>query len=130
MTMPFSEDSSVYESGLPAHPPTDGHKQDAQEDVFILPASFAQQRLWFLEQWEPGVYNIPLSVGLEGQLDVNAMERAFQEVIRRHEALRTTFSMVDAQLMQVVVPQMPFSIKLINLRMFISSELNSWLRRR
>ena len=57
-----------------------------------LPASFAQQRLWFLDQMEPGraTYHIPAAVRLEGQLDIPALERALNEVVRRHEVLRTT----------------------------------------
>src|SRR5262249_6446487 len=58
----------------------------------VLPASFAQQRLWFLDQLEPGraSYHIPAAVRLHGQLDIPALERALNEVVRRHEALRTT----------------------------------------
>ncbi|HEU5376092.1 MAG TPA: amino acid adenylation domain-containing protein [Ktedonobacteraceae bacterium] len=118
MTVPFSQDSSVYKPGLNVETPVEIQEQNEHEDVFVLPASFAQQRLWFLEQWEPGVYNIPFSVGLSGKLDINAMERAFQEIIQRHEALRTTFSMVESQLMQVVSPQVPFSLNIIDLQMF------------
>jgi len=57
-----------------------------------LPASFAQQRLWFLDQLEPGraSYHIPAAVKLVGQLDTSALERALNEVVRRHEVLRTT----------------------------------------
>ena len=57
-----------------------------------LPASFAQQRLWFLDQLEPGraSYHIPAAVRLEGRLDIPALERALNEVVRRHEVLRTT----------------------------------------
>jgi len=55
--------------------------------------SFAQQRLWFIDQLDPGkaTYNIPFAVSLKGSLDVTTLERAFGEIIRRHEVLRTTF---------------------------------------
>ncbi|RKG73736.1 amino acid adenylation domain-containing protein, partial [Corallococcus exercitus] len=58
-----------------------------------LPLSFSQQRLWFLDQWQPGspLYNIPAALDLEGALDVGLLERCFQELVRRHEPLRTTF---------------------------------------
>ena len=58
-----------------------------------LPLSFAQQRLWFIDRLEPGspVYNIPVSVRLEGPLDVVVLGRSLDEVVRRHEALRTVF---------------------------------------
>ncbi|HEX8091142.1 MAG TPA: amino acid adenylation domain-containing protein, partial [Blastocatellia bacterium] len=57
-----------------------------------LPLSFAQQRLWFMEQMEPGsvIYNIPAGVRLIGELDVMALERTLSEITRRHETLRTT----------------------------------------
>jgi non-ribosomal peptide synthetase component F len=59
-----------------------------------LPASFSQQRLWFLDRLRPGspAYNIPAAVRLEGRLDVDALHRALNEVVRRHEILRTTFT--------------------------------------
>ena len=62
-----------------------------------LPLSHAQQRLWFLDQLEPGsaTYNIPGAVRLKGRLDVEALERTLNEVVRRHEALRTTFVAVN-----------------------------------
>ncbi|MFP2932623.1 amino acid adenylation domain-containing protein, partial [Pyxidicoccus sp. 3LG] len=58
-----------------------------------LPLSFAQQRLWFLDRLEPGspFYNMPIALWLEGTLDVEALERALTELVRRHEVLRTTF---------------------------------------
>ena len=72
-----------------------------------LPLSFAQQRLWFMDQLEPGsaAYNIPLAVRLEGSLDVTALERSLNEVERRHEVLRTVFALdADQQPVQVVQP--------------------------
>jgi amino acid adenylation domain-containing protein len=58
-----------------------------------LPLSFAQQRLWFLEQMEPGnaVYNIPLALRLKGELDQAALRKSLDEIVGRHEALRTVF---------------------------------------
>jgi amino acid adenylation domain-containing protein len=58
-----------------------------------LPLSFAQQRLWFIQQLDPDsvVYNVPCVLRLRGQLDVQALERSLNEIIRRHEILRTTF---------------------------------------
>src|SRR6185295_20394578 len=57
------------------------------------PLSFAQQRLWFFDQFEPGnpAYNLVSTVLLQGKLDTVALERSFSKVTRRHEALRTTF---------------------------------------
>src|SRR3954463_7211156 len=62
-------------------------------DAASHPLSYAQQRLWVLDQLEPGsaAYNISLALRLKGALDVEALRRAFEEVVRRHEVLRTTF---------------------------------------
>ncbi|MFO7587950.1 MAG: amino acid adenylation domain-containing protein, partial [Gemmatimonadota bacterium] len=70
------------------------------------PLSYAQERMWFLDQFEPGsaVYNIPTAVRLEGDLNVAWLERAIDEVVRRHEALRTTFAAVDGRPVQVISP--------------------------
>src|SRR6185369_14058445 len=61
--------------------------------------SFAQQRLWFLDQLDPAsaAYNIPLAVRLSGELAGDLLERIFREVVRRHEALRTTFALRDGK---------------------------------
>src|SRR5438270_910544 len=60
-----------------------------------LPLSYAQQRLWFLEQMEPGnaVYNIPLALRLRGELDREALKRSFNRIVERHEVLRTVFGL-------------------------------------
>ena len=62
-----------------------------------LPLSFAQERLWFLDQLAPGstVYNMPGAFRLTGRLDIAALERSLNEIMRRHEALRTTFRSVE-----------------------------------
>lgn len=74
-----------------------------------LPLSFAQQRLWFLEQLEPGntFYNMPSLTRINGQLHEAALERALTEIVRRHETLRTTFVNRGDQPVQVVAPPLP-----------------------
>ncbi|MFF4189644.1 amino acid adenylation domain-containing protein [Nonomuraea sp. NPDC001831] len=71
-----------------------------------LMSSFAQQRLWFLDQLVPGnpFYNVPLALRLEGALDVVALEGALRWVVGRHEVLRSVFADVDGRPFQVVGP--------------------------
>ena len=71
-----------------------------------LPASFAQERLWFLHQMEPlsPFYNIPTCIRLSGAVDADALRRALAEVVRRHEALRTTFRETPGGAVQVIHP--------------------------
>ncbi|HEV2150063.1 MAG TPA: amino acid adenylation domain-containing protein [Longimicrobiaceae bacterium] len=77
-----------------------------------LPLSFAQERLWFLERLQPGsaLYNILAVLRLGGDLHVRALERALGEVVRRHEALRTTFREVDGAPVQVIAPPGGFAL--------------------
>ncbi|AMO93244.1 condensation domain protein [Collimonas fungivorans] len=62
-----------------------------------LALSFAQERLWFLDQFEgqSAIYNIPVSLRLQGTLDTQALQRTLNELVRRHESLRTTFDSLD-----------------------------------
>ncbi len=75
-------------------------------------ASFAQQRLWFLDQLEPGksTYNVPFSLRIAGPLDVPALARALSEIVRRHEVLRTTFSARDGGPALVVREPAPIAL--------------------
>ncbi|HEU4964843.1 MAG TPA: amino acid adenylation domain-containing protein [Bacilli bacterium] len=68
------------------------------------PVSFAQERLWLLDQIAPGesAYNIPIAVRLQGRLDAEALERSLQALVARHETLRTTFANTDGQPVQVI----------------------------
>jgi len=69
-----------------------------------VPASFAQQRLWFIDQYEPQnpIYNIPQMTRMRGPLHVEALQQSLTEIVRRHEVLRTTFEAVDGQPIQVI----------------------------
>ena len=71
-----------------------------------LPVSFSQQQLWFLYQLEPHnhFYNIPIALRLSGSINLIALERSFNEIVHRHEALRTTFSSWEGQPIQVIAP--------------------------
>ncbi len=62
-------------------------------EVFVFPASFAQRRLWFLDQLEPDspFYNIPAAIRLTGKLNIVALGQSLNEIVRRHQTLRTTF---------------------------------------
>ena len=78
-----------------------------EDEVFIFPASFAQQRLWFIDQLVPGntFYNVPTALRLTGSLNLIALEQAFNEIVHRHEALRTRFGIVEGQLVQAIPAQ-------------------------
>src|SRR5262245_33774637 len=82
------------------------------------PLSFAQQRMWFLDQFEPatGLYNIPAAVRLRGALDAATLKRSLQEIIRRHKALRTTFHARVNQPVQVILEAFEFHLPLVDLR--------------
>ena len=80
-----------------------------------LPLSFAQERLWFLDQLVPDspFYTIPLAIRINGNLKVEVLEKCFNEIIRRHEALRTTFPTINGIAVQAIGPvkQIPLTIE-------------------
>src|SRR5262245_27256105 len=73
-------------------------------NVFVFPTSFAQQRLWLLDQLEPNsaLYSLPAALRLRGRLDVQALKSSLIEIAQRHESLRTTFDSKDGQPFQVI----------------------------
>ncbi len=75
--------------------------------VNLFPTSIDQERLWFIEQLQPGnsAYNIFSASRIKGPFDASLMQRVVQELIARHEVLRTTFTVVDDQPMQVIHPR-------------------------
>jgi amino acid adenylation domain-containing protein len=89
----------------------------AADEVSTFPTSFAQQRLWFLDQREPhsAAYNVPAAVRILGDIDVEALERSFSEVVRRHEVLRTTFRLVEGYPMQCIAPARDVTLPITDL---------------
>jgi amino acid adenylation domain-containing protein len=83
-----------------------------------LPLSFSQQRLWFLHQMEPAstAYNNPVAVRLRGPLDLAVLRACLSEIVRRHEALRTTFDTVGNETVQVIAPAAPLPLPQVDLR--------------
>lgn len=96
-----------------------------------LPLSFAQQRLWFLEQFLPDnpLYNFPQSFHLVGQLNLNALEQSINEIIRRHEILRTTFAFLDGQPVQIIAPTLTVPLHRIDLRSLSDSQKDTEIQR-
>jgi amino acid adenylation domain-containing protein len=89
-----------------------------------LPASFAQDRLWFLDQLEPGTaaYNLVRAFRITGPLNVNALTSAIGAVIERHESLRTIFESVDGEARQVVLSDVDVQVPILNLADLPESE--------
>ncbi|HVF49515.1 MAG TPA: amino acid adenylation domain-containing protein, partial [Pyrinomonadaceae bacterium] len=83
-----------------------------------LPLSFAQQRLLFLQQLEPEsvAYNVPVALHLKGRLNLQALEQAIREIVRRHEPLRTTFKPTEHGAVQVISQQTDFRFSIADLR--------------
>jgi amino acid adenylation domain-containing protein/FkbH-like protein len=106
------EESRRTGGGLQAPPITQSPRSDS------IAMSFAQQRLWFLDQLEPGdpLYNIPQMFRMRGKLEVNALQRALNKVVERHESLRTTFGLRDGQPVQVIAPRLEMPLPLTDLR--------------
>jgi amino acid adenylation domain-containing protein len=103
-----------------------------RDDEGPAPLSYAQQRLWFLDQLEPcnAAYNMSAAVRMAGPLDVGALEGALGEVVRRHEVLRTTFRLEGDAPVQVVGPPLPFNVTLNDLAALTDEEREAEVARR
>ncbi|QFS52513.1 non-ribosomal peptide synthetase [Nostoc sphaeroides] len=95
-----------------------------------LPMSFAQQRLWFLSQLEAGnaTYNVPWIRYFTGQLNIAALKQSLTEILRRHEALRTTFTLADGSPVQIIHPAQPIDFPVINWFSIAKDEQNLKLK--
>ncbi|HEX8651125.1 MAG TPA: non-ribosomal peptide synthase/polyketide synthase [Pyrinomonadaceae bacterium] len=119
------EEARLAEQGLQS-PPLLAVARDTE-----LPLSFAQQRLWFLDQLAPGSasYNISGAVHLKGRLDVAALEQSFNEIVRRHESLRTSFALSCEQPIQIIAPDLSLTLTPVDLTGFPQSERETEARR-
>src|SRR5258708_26697709 len=81
-----------------------GSPEQKTDEVYEFPVSFAQQRLWFLDQLQPNSasYNVAWSIRVTGELQVQALEQSLNEIVRRHEVLRTVFAEKNGEPIQVV----------------------------
>lgn len=95
------------------------------------PVSFAQQSLWFLDRLQPqsALYNIANALHVHGPLDAAVLERCLNEIIRRHEILRTVFRAIGDQPVQVVLPALPLTLARTNLRAVPQADLEVHTRR-
>ena len=82
-----------------------------------LPVSFSQQRLWFIDQLEgsSAQYHIPEAWRLRGDLDINGLRSAVNEIIERHESLRTSFAQIDGDPVQIICPHLALDVPFIDL---------------
>ena len=89
-----------------------------------LPLSFAQERLWLVDRLEPNntAYNMPAALRLVGSLNIAALEQSFNEIVRRHEVLRTTFTEVDEQPVQAIAPSLTLKIPVVDLQALPETE--------
>lgn len=95
-----------------------------RENLEEAPLSFAQARLWFLDQLEPGssAYNIPAAVRLVGVLNGAVLEQSLNAIIQRHEILRTRFVLVDEQPVQVITPTLTVTLPVVDLQQLTDPE--------
>jgi amino acid adenylation domain-containing protein/non-ribosomal peptide synthase protein (TIGR01720 family) len=96
-----------------------------------VPLSFAQQRLWFLHQLEPSssAYNIPAALHVRGALKVGILTRCLNEIIRRHESLRTTFPVVEGSPIQHIAPALEIEMPLVSIPALSEAERQAWIQR-
>ncbi|MCC5658364.1 amino acid adenylation domain-containing protein [Nostoc sp. XA010] len=95
-----------------------------QINTSIHPLSFAQQGLWFINQLTPHTptYNIPIIINLQGCVNLAVLQDSLNEIIRRHEVLRTSFTVVDGQPVQVINQAIPLTLAVEDLRILSESE--------
>jgi amino acid adenylation domain-containing protein len=139
MTDIHKGNNSVHPSGAPGEEPMDERSLNVDSDQIIprrestatCPLSFAQERLWFLDQYEPNspLYNVPVRICLQGALNMEALEDSLSSLVTRHESLRTTFNVIDGSPRQVIGKSQAFDLHTVDLREFPPTKGEAELQR-
>ena len=93
------------------------------------PLSFAQRRLWFIEHLEPAIYHMPAAIRVIGPLNHRALERSLNEIIRRHESLRTTFHLADGEPVQRIAESLEIDVPVVDFSSSASQQRELELKR-
>ncbi len=127
-----AEDHAVNEAPAAAEGKEDMNDEIAGNHVFVFPASFCQQRLWFLDRLEPGspAYNISAAIRLRGDLDIGVLRDCLAAVVDRHESLRTGIAQVEGQPSQVVSEQVEFEVPVVELSGIPANDLEDEISQR
>lgn len=118
--------SVVENKSFITHGEEEVHTEDGQ-DICVFPMSFAQRRLWLIDQLNPGTsaYNIIAAVRLSGQFDTAILHQSINEVVQRHEILRTIFTTLDDEPIQAVLPEMVIELSTIQLDSLTKQECDA-----
>ncbi|RLD12812.1 non-ribosomal peptide synthetase, partial [candidate division KSB1 bacterium] len=102
-----------------------------EEEVYVFPTSFGQRRFWFLDQFEPGspYYNIPLAIRVRGRFDIGIFKRVIDEIVDRHEILRTTFWPEKGEPLQIIAPELHLDIPVVDLTHLHGEKLDEEIKR-
>lgn len=121
----LSATGPVYSQRIQAYP------RDPRAGRNLLPVSWAQQRLWFIDQLEGGgaAYNVPMMLRLHGQLDVRALQDALDILLQRHEILRTTFVAVEGEPRQEITPESSLALQFFDFGGYSAIENAAQVRR-
>jgi len=105
---------------------------DEEIQGFKMPLSFAQKRLWFLDQFSPNSsqYNLPTAFHIQGNLDIPLFEGSIQQIIHRHESLRTNFVEIDGEPFQIIRSKIDFNLGVVDLRALSREARESEVNRR
>lgn len=114
----------------PIHPPVPETAEMVDSEVLAFPASFAQQRLWFLDQLDPGSaqYNLAIAVQIHGRLQMIALQQSLNYLVQRHEILRTSFKSLEGQLFQMVAPVGTVPLSAVDLQPLSPAEQQTQVR--